>query len=211
MATTKALELAQFGTGLVVDPATGSQTSTGNTILTGELHGPATFVIDPAVHGNNSGTVQIKGDLQVLGNTVTLSSSTMTVADLNITVAQGAANAAAANGAGMTVDGAGATFTYSSSGDKWNMNKSLDTDLIGNVTGNVTGTVSDISNFTTANLTEHSSKLYYTNARANTAIDTRVNKSFVDNLNVDADTLDGLDSTGFDAAGTALALAIALG
>ncbi len=207
MATTKALELAQFGTGLVVDPATGSQQSIGDTILTGELHGPSTFVIDPAVVGNNTGTVQIKGDLQVLGTTVTLSSTTMTVADLNITVAQGAASAGAADGAGITVDGAGATFTYSSSGDKWNMNKSLDTDLI----GNVTGTVSDISNFTTANLTEHSSRLYYTNARANSAIDTRVNKSFVDNLNVDADTLDGVDSTGFDAAGTALALAIALG
>jgi len=207
VATTKALELAQFGTGLVVDSATSSQTSTGNTILTGELHGPSTFVIDPAVHGNNSGLVQIKGDLQVLGNTVTLSSSTMTVADLNITVAQGAANAAAANGAGLTVDGASATFTYSSSGDQWNMNKSLAANLI----GNVTGTVSSLSNLDTDNLSEGSSNLYYTAARSNSAIDTRVDKSFVDNLNVDADTLDGVDSTGFDAAGTALALAIALG
>ena len=34
--------------------------------------------------------------------------------------------------------------------------------------------------------------LYFTTARANSAIDTRVNKSFVDALNVDADTLDGV-------------------
>ena len=39
--------------------------------------------------------------------------------------------------------------------------------------------------------------LYFTDARANSAIDTRVTKSFVDALNVDADTLDGNDSTAF--------------
>ena len=39
--------------------------------------------------------------------------------------------------------------------------------------------------------------LYFTDARANSAIDTRVTKSFVDALNVDADTLDGNDSAAF--------------
>jgi len=39
--------------------------------------------------------------------------------------------------------------------------------------------------------------LYFTTARANTAIDARVTKSFVDALNVDADTLDNLNSTQF--------------
>jgi hypothetical protein len=39
--------------------------------------------------------------------------------------------------------------------------------------------------------------LYYTDTRANSAIDTRVDKTFVDALNVDADTLDGNDSTAF--------------
>jgi hypothetical protein len=47
----------------------------------------------------------------------------MTVDDLNITLASGAANAAAANGAGLTVDGASATLTYASTGDKWVFNK----------------------------------------------------------------------------------------
>ena len=45
---------------------------------------------------------------------------------MNITVADGAANAAAANGAGLTVDGANATFNYASTGDKWTTNKGLD-------------------------------------------------------------------------------------
>jgi len=207
VATTKALELAQFGTGLVVDHTNGARTTIGNTILSGELHGPSTFVIDPATVGNNTGIVQIKGDLQVLGTTVTLSSTTLDVADLNITVAKGAANSAAADGAGLTVDGASATITYTSSGDRWNMNKSL----AANIIGNVTGTVSSLANLDTDDLSEGSSNLYYTVARVNTAIDARVNKGFVDALNVDADTLDSIDSTGFDAAGTALALAIALG
>ena len=46
---------------------------------------------------------------------------------------------------------------------------------------------------TTSEIAE-GSRLYYTATRANQAIDTRVTKTFVDNLNVDADTFDGQDS-----------------
>lgn len=49
---------------------------------------------------------------------------------------------------------------------------------------------------TTANVIELTN-LYFTTARANTSIDNRVNKTFVDNLGVDATTLDGIDSTAF--------------
>ena len=49
-------------------------------------------------------------------------------------------------------------------------------------------------NGTTTDLTE-GTNLYYTVTRANSAIDTRVNKAFVDALNVDADTLDGQNGT----------------
>jgi len=59
---------------------------------------------------------------------------------------------------------------------------------------------------TTSDLTE-GTNLYYTNARVEAVVD----QTYVNNLNVDADTLDGIDSTGFDPAGTAVALAIALG
>ena len=41
---------------------------TGNIVTDGEIRGPATFVIDPAAVGDNTGTVQIKGNLQVDGN-----------------------------------------------------------------------------------------------------------------------------------------------
>jgi len=285
--------------------------SVGNITTSGYLRGPATFTIDPAAHGDNTGTLVVAGNLQVDGTTTTINSTSVAVDDLNLTLASGAANAAAANGAGITVDGASATFTYDSANDRWTMNK----DLAANIVGSVTGTVSSLSNHTTDDLAEGSNlyyttarfdtafsgksttdltegtnlyytaarfdtafsaksttdltegtnlyyttgrfdtafsgkdtddltegatnlyytttrantdfdtrlatkdtadlaegtNLYYTTARANTAIDTRVTKSYVDALNVDADTLDGLDSTDFDPAGSAVALAIALG
>ena len=107
-----------------VDLATGgSQSFTGNITLTGELHGPASFIIDPAAIGDNTGTVIIKGNLQVDGDTTTINSATLTVDDKNIVLASGAADAAAANTAGITVDGANASLVYKSSGDKWVLNK----------------------------------------------------------------------------------------
>ena len=96
-----------------------------NLTLSGYLAGPATLTIDPAAVGDNTGTVVIAGNLQVDGTTTTINSTTMTVDDLNITLASGAANAAAANGAGLTVDGASATLLYNGTTDEWAFNKSL--------------------------------------------------------------------------------------
>src|SRR5210317_605460 len=107
----------------------------GNITTTGYLAGPSTFTIDPAAVGDNTGTLVIAGNLQVDGTTTTINSTTMTVDDLNITLASGAANAAAANGAGITVDGASATITYDGTNDEWDFNKNI------NVTGTITGTL----------------------------------------------------------------------
>jgi len=99
-----------------------------NVTLGGELRGPATFVIDPAAVGDNTGLVQIKGSLQVDGTTTTVNSATLDVTDKNITVAKGSANAAASNGAGITVEigsGTDATLTYANTDDTWNVNKNL--------------------------------------------------------------------------------------
>ena len=54
----------------------------------------------------------------------------------------------------------------------------------------------NMSAFSTSNLSEGSNQ-YYTTARANAAIDARVTNAFVDALNVDADTLDGINSSSF--------------
>ena len=87
----------------------------------------------------NGTSLTLSGDLTVNGTQTVLNTATLTVDDLNITVADGAADAAAADGAGLTVDGASATFAYANTGDKWTMNKALD------VTGAVTATGVDVN------------------------------------------------------------------
>ena len=128
-----------------------------NIITAGYLRGPASFVIDPAAFGDDTGTVVIAGNLQVDGVQTTINSTTVSIDDLNLTLASGAANASAANGAGITIDGASATFTYVSGSDRWEMNKDLATDLVGNVTGNVSGsagTVTSLSNRSVGDLSD---------------------------------------------------------
>ena len=102
--------------------------SLGNITTTGYIRGPATFTLDPAAHGDNTGTVVIAGNLQVDGVTTTINSTTLTVDDKNITLASGSANAAAASGAGFTVDigsGTNPAITYDGTNDEWDFNKSL--------------------------------------------------------------------------------------
>ena len=96
-----------------------------------------------------SSKVVIKGDLQIDGDTTTVNTATLEVEDLNITVAKNATNSSEADGAGLTVAGASATFTYSDTGTKWNMNKALD------VTGTLTADTSltlDAVTITTAEI-----------------------------------------------------------
>ena len=128
-----------------------------NITTAGYLRGPASFVIDPAAFGDDTGTVVIAGNLQVDGVQTTINSTTISIDDLNLTLASGAANASAANGAGITIDGASATFTYVSASDRWTMNKDLAADLVGNVTGNVSGsagTVTSLSNRSVGDLSD---------------------------------------------------------
>ena len=103
--------------------------SLGNITTTGYIRGPATFTIDPATHGDNTGTVVIAGNLQVDGTQTTINSTTLTVDDKNITLASGSANASAASGAGFTVDigsGTNPSIIYDSTQDRWQMNKGLE-------------------------------------------------------------------------------------
>src|SRR6056300_1074623 len=119
--------------------------------------------VDARLASGSVGDVTISGNLQVNGTTTTINSTTLTVDDKNIVLANGSANAAASDGAGITADlgsDGSATLTYSSSNDRWEMNKSLAASVIGNVTGQV----SDISNHSTTDLTE-GTNLYYTDSR----------------------------------------------
>ena len=111
-----------------------------NTTLTGYLAGPASFTIDPAGVGDNTGTVVIAGNLQVDGTTTTINSTTVAIDDLNFSIATDAADSAAANGAGITVGGANANITYTHATTSWDFDKPV------NVAGNlgVTGTVDGV-------------------------------------------------------------------
>ncbi len=104
------------------------ETLAGGAYVAGTLSGDATMVLDPATVGDNTGTVQIKGDLQVDGTTTTVNSTTMTVADKNIEIAKGAANDAAADGAGITIDsGSGdKTWNWVDATDSWTSSEHID-------------------------------------------------------------------------------------
>lgn len=93
--------------------------------LTGPLRGPSTFTIDPATHGDSTGTVRILGGLTVEGTTTTINSQTVTTADKNIVIAQGAADSAATDGAGITIDTVDASLTYSTNDNRWEFDRHL--------------------------------------------------------------------------------------
>ena len=102
----------------------------------------------------------------------------------------------------LTYDDVANTLTIASTGGGGGggaLNDLTDVVITAAVTGEVlryNGTNWVDAVLSTTDVTE-GSNLYYTDTRANSAIDTRVNKAFIDALNVDADTLDGIDSTGF--------------
>ena len=119
----------------------GTQTTQNvfNTVATTvNAFGAATTLSIGASTGNTTvnNNLTITGNLTVNGTTTTVNSTTLSVDDLNIVLADGAASAAAANGAGLTVAGANATLLYGSASDNWTFNKSL----------SVTGTITSSSN-----------------------------------------------------------------
>jgi hypothetical protein len=99
--------------------------------------------------------VTIAGNLTVNGTTTTVNSATLDVADLNITIADGAADSSAANGAGITVDGAGATILYTHATTSWDFNKPVNVTGAFDATANVSGgnIISDAQMVATGNIT----------------------------------------------------------
>jgi trimeric autotransporter adhesin len=100
----------------------------GNTISSTD--GSNTMYIDPSPVDSDGGTLVIRGNLTVQGTQTIVNSTTVSINDLNMVLADSAGNAAAADGAGLTIGGAGysgtqATFTYNGANDEWEMNKTL--------------------------------------------------------------------------------------
>jgi len=101
-----------------------------------------------------TGNATITGNLTVQGTTTTINSTSVAVADLNITLAKDATTAAAANGAGLTVTGptTPATVLYVSADDSWTFNKDIRTSgsIYGNIIGTITGVASSANKWETA-------------------------------------------------------------
>ena len=135
---------------------------TANIITTNQIQGPANLVIDPAAVGNATGLVQILGNLQVEGTTTTINSTTVSLNDKNLVLADSATNAAAANDAGITINGAAATILYKTVGDKWEVNKDFHVPNLNADSADISLLRSDsavITNATITNLDADSSRL----------------------------------------------------
>jgi hypothetical protein len=129
--------LAVGDTAATIDATSGDIVTTGDLDVKGAniTNSTGALTIATTSNGNltldpdGTGKVIIAGDLQVDGTTTTVNSTTLDVDDINITIAKGAANAAAANGGGITLEGptTAATITYASADDSWNFNKKTTT------------------------------------------------------------------------------------
>lgn len=104
---------------------TGANSIAGPLTLGSILYGPSTFYIDPAPVDSDAGTLVVRGNLTVQGVTTTINSTTVSVNDKNIVLADSAANAVEADGAGITINGAGASLIYEATNDKFKLNKGL--------------------------------------------------------------------------------------
>ena len=109
-------------------------------VTSNTISGPATLNIDPAGVGDNTGTVVIKGDLQVDGTQTIVNSNTVTIDDKNIVLANGAANDAAADGGGITLESGDGnkTINWVDSTDAWTFSEHVN--LASTKTYNINGT-----------------------------------------------------------------------
>jgi hypothetical protein len=95
-------------------------------ISSNTISGPATITIDPSGVGDNTGTVIIAGDLQVDGTQTIVNSTVVTVDDINLVLASGAANSAAANGGGIILDSpTQITWKYNDTLGSWDSSENI--------------------------------------------------------------------------------------
>ncbi len=107
----------------------------GNTISTTDA-GDSTLYLNPGPVGD-SGTVVIQGDLTVQGTTTTINSTEITIADLTMTLADDADNAAQADGAGLRLGSSSYSGTtrpsilFDQSEHKWVSSIPFDATIVG--------------------------------------------------------------------------------
>ena len=190
-------QLGVTGTVNASSTVTGSAFHTGAEgsairVTSNTISGPATITLDPAGVGDNTGKVVIAGDFQVDGTTTTVNSTTVTVADKNILVADGAANDAAANGGGITIEsGEGnKTFQFEATGDNLGSSENLNV---------ASGKVYKINNVETLSATTLGSAVVnssLTNVGTLTGLTVSGNASIEGNVDLGNATSDTITATG---------------
>ena len=181
------------GTGVTYDSGTG-------VIAIGQDVGTTADVDFNSV--TTAADIIVQGNLTVNGTTTTVNSNQVDIGDSIILLNSDETGAPSQNGGieierGTSdnvrfvwdeVDDVWTAQVYNAGTSTWDAATIKADQFDGTFTGNVTGQVSDISNFTTDDLAEGSTNLYYTDARA----DARVNLQTGANLDltqVDTDTL----------------------
>lgn len=125
---------------------------------TGIISGPSEIIIDPAVVGNDTGIVRIKGDLYVDGGTTQIYSTVVTIADIQVGIATTISTASALlNDAGISI-GIGTIqkkFTYDFISDSLKSTENLNVafDKVYKIDGN------DVLSFSTVGISVTTSYL----------------------------------------------------
>ena len=104
----------------------------GNITTTGYIRGPSTLTIDPAAHGNDTGTVVIAGDLTVQGTTTTVNSTTVALGDAVIELNSGESGTPSEN-AGIEVERGTSTnvsLLWNETNDNWTVSDGSATSVL---------------------------------------------------------------------------------
>ncbi len=158
------------GTGVTYTPVTGVIEIGQDVATTSDVtFNDATF----------DGEVTIEGNLTVKGTTTSVNSNEVNIGDSIILLNSDETSTPSQNG-GIEIERGtsdNVRFVWDEVNDRWSAEiydtntsafigaKLTANEFIGDVTGNVTGQITDISNFTTDDLTEGTTNLYYTDAR----------------------------------------------
>ena len=144
--------------------------------VNGTLKGPSNFIIDPTPLDDDGGRVTIKGRLTVTGDEFISNATTFQMPNLKTIALGGNLDSDVdANAAGITVGGANTYLRYQYVGDRWVTNKAFEAT---NLYGKYMGFESDLGSLSTSNIPE-GVNLYFTNARADTRINTVVDDAYV--------------------------------
>jgi hypothetical protein len=128
----------------------------------------------------------VSGNLTVSGTTTTINTETINLADNTIVLNSNEAGSPTQD-SGIEIERGTSTnvsLLWDETNDRWTIGTEsfVAGSFIGNLTGDVTGTVSSLSNHNTDDVSEGSTNLYYTDARARAAFSAGSNITIVDGV-----------------------------